>query len=878
MPSDGSRFDLFGLLAASTTSNATTPMNPHSVSGCLVVSTDASEGSRFDLFGLLAASTTSNATTPMNPHSVSGCLVVSTDGLRGSRFDLFGLLAASTTSNATTPMNPHSVSGCLVVSTDASEGSRFDLFGLLAASTTSNATTPMNPHSVSGCLVVSTDASEGSRFDLFGLLAASTTSNATTPMNPHSVSGCLVGSRFDLYGLLAASTTSNATTPVYPNSASSYNFAASVSYARPAADLELGSDAVAGSASASGSTGATCFQFWLNRSYLFSFPFNCCMRTCFYYDCGALELGSDADAGFAPASGSSGIYLCVNNTGTQAATFNLTAATHSCPFKLVPPEGDLSICSSTPTDTRYDGPASCPSGSCACGGIYKRPQAAVFPDLGFSDCSAACTALGTSSSAHESVSVETQQPGTWRFFNFSVEEGQRFLSATATANINTSSDLELYVKFWQPPGRQTVQYDARSDPGDFRSSATSADLSSGVQLSHTDASFRPGTWFLGAWISGNAAVSYSLELFKSSCPNDCSGDNRGSCDATSGQCACSNSTFGVDCSGTFTELPANSAPLEVPPRAKFDEDHILVPGLDDLLAGGQAYVTIEASFDSGVALPVWVSSRPSMLITGCNESYPSLETAEHRLMLAEAGSKYSIRLEPSQIPSGQLYITLDNPLSYPYKVGYSLEVKVAAQCINDCSGHGTCSSTGTCVCQGSFVGLDCGVDTATIRNASCDEGSQKWSPITGPNCEVFAVCVCHPDPSSPHGGNTCKYKEDIPSIDQFVVICHEGFILKGSSTANGVILSTGVKVATGGTCHRPPRRGTSGGMVFFFCLLSIFLAAGLAVAGKHGWAYYQAQRFAEAGGYSELPGATSILSSFLGAFVKKGGSSNNDPW
>eukprot|EP00798_Chlamydomonas_sp_ICE-L_P021544 gene21544-28536_t len=136
----------------------------------LQVSTDASEGSRFDLFGLLAASTTSNATTPMNPHSVSGCLVVSTDAAEGSRVGPLWTASCLPTST-TSPMNPTPPLRILVVSTNASEGSCFDLFGLLAASTTSNATTPMNPHSVSGCLVVSTDASEGSRFDLLGRLA-----------------------------------------------------------------------------------------------------------------------------------------------------------------------------------------------------------------------------------------------------------------------------------------------------------------------------------------------------------------------------------------------------------------------------------------------------------------------------------------------------------------------------------------------------------------------------------------------------------------------------------------------------------------------------------------------------------------------------------
>lgn len=38
------------------------------------------------------------------------------------------------------------------------------------------------------------------------------------------------------------------------------------------------------------------------------------------------------------------------------------------------------------------------------------------------------------------------------------------------------------------------------------------------------------------------------------------------------------------------------------------------------------------------------------------------------------------------------------------------------------------------------------------------------------------------------------------------------------------------------------RKGVSGGMVFFYCLLSIFLAAGLVVGGKYGLLWYESYR------------------------------------
>jgi len=106
-----------------------------------------------------------------------------------------------------------------------------------------------------------------------------------------------------------------------------------------------------------------------------------------------------------------------------------------------------------------------------------------------------------------------------------------------------AGDVEMYLKFWQTPGRDSKQYDRRSNPGDFRHPGSHrADLSSSVSLDKScDCEYmlyRPGTWFLGVFVSGHEPASFDVRLAKSRCPNDCGGSGRGTCDAESGACTC----------------------------------------------------------------------------------------------------------------------------------------------------------------------------------------------------------------------------------------------------------------------------------------------------------------------------------------------------
>lgn len=53
--------------------------------------------------------------------------------------------------------------------------------------------------------------------------------------------------------------------------------------------------------------------------------------------------------------------------------------------------------------------------------------------------------------------------------------------------------MELYLRYWQAPGRAVSSYDLRSDPGDFRRvGASTADLASSIRLDSDHHAYRPG--------------------------------------------------------------------------------------------------------------------------------------------------------------------------------------------------------------------------------------------------------------------------------------------------------------------------------------------------------------------------------------------------
>ncbi|GAX74175.1 hypothetical protein CEUSTIGMA_g1624.t1 [Chlamydomonas eustigma] len=630
------------------------------------------------------------------------------------------------------------------------------------------------------------------------------------------------GAALDLKGLFSSEGSS-----VYPTSSNSYNFATSTSSSKSRAALSFDKEEVG------------------SKSY-------------------------------------SGVYMCVTYVGETNTTFELRTAALGCPFELKD-ESTVSVCSSSgPSDVRQEG-SMCPTGVCSCTGQWNRPQSPTYEGqwsrpqsptyegLGFDECSAASLQLPNDpTSTHH---VDHQAPGTWSFFNFTVDESvDRYTVATVTATDTTSSDLEMYFKYWQAPGRHVTQFDRRSDPGDFRRRSNSADLSSSLNLDKScDCStmlYRPGVWFLGVFVNGADPVSYDMKLTKTSCPNDCSGE-RGTCNKDTGECTCAKDIFsGKDCSITKDKLELGT-PYSSAPRTGFTGDQFELAVGDILSAapGNSLSLSIEVSFSSGSKpLPAWVTSRPGIFFSGATN--PSWENSAQHVTLPEADTKYTIHVEASQVPSGTLYIAFYNPLSQPYEIGYSLTVTTSAHCINGCSGHGTCNEAGKCVCVDGFTGVDCAVDVEQLQKQSCIEGSLKQA-ISVSGGKGYAVCVC----TAPE---QCAYSSvaDDSNIGQAVVVCDAGFEIKGA-VGDAIKLSDGRAVSGGGKCIKV-KKGTSGGMVFFYCVLSIALFCGMVIGGKYGLEWYQLKRAAQVGGYSDI--GTGESTNLWDAFTGSRRAQNNDSW
>lgn len=93
--------------------------------------------------------------------------------------------------------------------------------------------------------------------------------------------------------------------------------------------------------------------------------------------------------------------------------------------------------------------------------------------------------------------------------------------------------------------------------------------------------------------------------------------------------------------------------------------------------------------------------------------------------------------------------------------------------------------------------------------------------------------------------------------------------------AGAVQLSDGRQVTAGGSCAKI-RRGTSGGMVFFWCVFSIALFCGAVIGGKFGMERYAQWRASQVGGYADLGGGegANLWDAFTGARRTQ----NNDSW
>ncbi|KXZ54910.1 MTA4 protein [Gonium pectorale] len=142
-------------------------------------------------------------------------------------------------------------------------------------------------------------------------------------------------------------------------------------------------------------------------------------------------------------------------------------------------------------------------------------------------------------------------------------------------------------------------------------------------------------------------------------------------------------------------------------------------------------------------------------------------------------------------------------------------------------------------------GLVLSAATGSCVEPPCAEGSLRRAYDLDGGA-AFAVCVCAAagDPTS------CAFSAPTQAGSNAgcVVACQAGYERQGATAATR--LSDGSEITTGGACapaqHGGRRHGVSGGMVFFYCLLSIALAAGLVVGSKYGMLWYEQYKYGAA--------------------------------
>ncbi|GIL82714.1 hypothetical protein Vretifemale_11557 [Volvox reticuliferus] len=418
-----------------------------------------------------------------------------------------------------------------------------------------------------------------------------------------------------------------------------------------------------------------------------------------------------------------GLYLCVRTDATTIVS--LRAAEHTCPFDLFA-NGTLQLCSGRSSSD------ACPHGICTCLPPYNPPSNwVVTPGLGFEDCSTALMQLQPSIP----LTVPELAPGGWVFYRVEVpESGGRELHVWAATAEATKGSLVLYLRHQQLPGDAAGQHELASDSAaaPFPTSWWH-DQSAHLILRRRESFFQTGTWYLGVHNKGVGPVSFSVGSALHDCPNNCS--DRGTCDATTGKCICSEPTAPVsaDCSIALHELELDKEVVMEPRQFTFDE--LVLRGIrDKLQVSGATRVKLAVSFTTtdpdSAGLPSWVNGRPVVLAA------PSLEAALNQtaadrdggahplhpqgtvesLALSTHGVSYSMNIGSWTVgDDGSLRVVIWNPLSSPLRqVGYRLAVLLQTECPGECSGHGTCNTTtGQCTCEEPYTGADCSVDPSS---------------------------------------------------------------------------------------------------------------------------------------------------------------------
>lgn len=301
-------------------------------------------------------------------------------------------------------------------------------------------------------------------------------------------------------------------------------------------------------------------------------------------------------------------------------------------------------------------------------------------------------------------------------------------------------------------------------------------------------------------------IGYKLAVsVKGTCLNACSG--HGTCNNGTGLCACEANWDGGDCSVDLSQFkPANAT---------------------------------QPACSSGTTSPRHVADQKATCWAPCMADQSGFDP--------EACADFTCDDARSRRKGSALECVTDACLPGNYMVtdaaGNSACLK-ACTCPDDggaCSMGGACLPGSTQCLNGLTLVTDPTEQCVPPMVPVCDEGAlRKAYAVEGG--AAMGLCTCPAGPATLSCGFT--QPDNKTANANGVVVCGAGYELQGTSP-KPTTLSDGTLVTTGGRCvravHHP--RGVSGGMVFFYCLLSIALAAGLVVGSKYGVQYYEQIRY-----------------------------------
>lgn len=412
-----------------------------------------------------------------------------------------------------------------------------------------------------------------------------------------------------------------------------------------------------------------------------------------------------------------GFVVCLLALGAENAPLQFWAASTSCPSKFLF-DTTFSICSSTSSDVRYAGDAVCPSGICTCVAPHTKPSANTYAGLGFDDCSATVTAVTTNGSSYSTTT--TLEPSNWQYFAFNASDADYDIVLTLEALNATTSNVEIYAKWYEPPGRDVGEYDlSLIDSATWLSSYV-------LQLSLNRSSVLiNGPWYIGLYTGAGSGADVNVQLHTYDCPRGCSGFTYGTCDNSTNVCTCKKDYTGPDCSSLnrtmdldLTSGPANF--MMLPRVFAVDELHLEINQTPDQLPAAGIIVEIQWYLEGGpnATVPAWVTAYPVMSADPLG--VPSHNNTQMVLPLPHAAVQGDVIISPQQLAQDGENSSVHLQITSPFPtlaVGYQLKIDLAQTCLNNCSGNGNCTR-GTCLCSEGFTGADCAVNITQVILAS----------------------------------------------------------------------------------------------------------------------------------------------------------------